>query len=265
VEDRFSTVDAEGGDPKDRRIYVSGTAMTALSVDTKLMAYLPKAIRPDATQFLNIAFGMGTTYRSAINLGMRTDAVDLSPSVPQQMPTFYPDAERYLHSPLGRIITADGHNYVRLSSSTYDIISADPPPPIESAGTGLLYSREFYADAHGRLNPGGLMLQWLYLGVGMNELKQHLHTFRSVFPHVRVLISPGQGGIYMLGSDQPVSWDTGSVARILGSTAANRDMADAPDYWRVAGRPVALGPERHALDGRERRGPLRGRRSSDYG
>lgn len=236
VEDRFSTVDAEGGAPKDRRIYVSGTAMTALSVDTKVMAYLPKAIHPDATRFLNIAFGMGTTYRSAINLGMRTDAVDLSPSVPQQMPTFYPDAERYLHSPLGRIITADGHNYVRLSSSSYDIISSDPPPPIESAGTGLLYSREFYADAHRRLNPGGLMLQWLYLGVNMNELKQHLHTFRSVFPHVQVLISPMQGGIYLLGSDRPISWDGDTVARVFGSPAASRDIEDAPDYWRVAGR-----------------------------
>lgn len=236
VEDRLSTVDAEGGAPKDRRIYVSGTAMTALSVDTKLMAYLPKTIRPDATRFLNIAFGMGTTYRSAINLGMHTDAVDLSPSVPQQMSTFYPDAEQYLHSRLGRVITADGHNYVRLSSSRYDIISADPPPPIESAGTGLLYSREFYADAHRRLNPGGLMLQWLYFGVSLGELKQHLHTFRSVFPFVRVLISPGQGGIYMLGSNRPISWDAQTVTHVFGSPSATRDIADAPDYWRVAGR-----------------------------
>jgi spermidine synthase len=237
LEDRLSTVDSEGGAPADRRIYVSGTAMTALSVDTKLMAYIPKAIHPDATRFLNIAFGMGTTYRSAINLGLRTDAVDLSPSVPKQMPTFYPDAERYLHSPLGRIITADGHNYVRLSSSTYDIISVDPPPPIESAGTGVLYSQEFYADAHRRLNHGGLMLQWLYLGVTMNELKQHLHTFRSVFPHIQVLISPMQGGIYLLGSDSPISWDAGTVERVLGSPGAARDIGDAPDYWRLGGRP----------------------------
>jgi spermidine synthase len=236
VEDRLSTVDAEGGAPADRRIYVSGTAMTALSVDTKLMAYMPKAIRPDASRFLNIAFGMGTTYRSALNLGMRTDAVDLSPSVPKQMSTFYPDAARYLHNPMGRIITADGHNYVRLSSFKYDIISVDPPPPIESAGTGLLYSREFYAYAHSRLNQDGLMLQWLYFGVNMGELKQHLHTFRSVFPHVQVLISPGQGGIYMLGSDRPIGWDRDTVARVFGSPAASRGIEDAPDYGRVAGR-----------------------------
>src|SRR5207237_8186087 len=80
VEDQLSTVDAVGGTPQGRRLYVSGTAMTALSVDTKLMAYLPKVMRADASSFLDICFGMGSTYRSAINLGLHTDAVDLSRS-----------------------------------------------------------------------------------------------------------------------------------------------------------------------------------------
>jgi spermidine synthase len=229
TEDRVSTVDAVGGPVSGRRIYASGTTMTALSVDTKMMAYVPKAIRPNAQDFLDICFGMGTTFRSAVMLGMHTDAVDLSPSIPLQMPVFYSDAEKYLNSPLARIVTADGRNYVRLTSRRYDIISVDPPPPIETAGAAVLYSQEFYADAHRALRPNGLMLQWLYFGVDMNQFREHLRTFRSVFPHVSVVISPRKGGVYMLGSDAPIVWDVATISQLLESPQAAADIASAPD------------------------------------
>jgi spermidine synthase len=236
AEDRLSTLDAVGGPPSERRLFVTGTSMTYLSTDTKLMAYLPKVMRPNANDFLDIAFGMGTTYRSAINLGMRTDAVDLSPTVPRMMPVFYADAEKYLNNPLGRVVTADGRNYVRLTSRRYDIISVDPPPPIHSAGTVVLYTREFYADAHRHLRRDGLMTEWLYFGVTLAELREHLHTFRSEFPHVLVLISPMHGGLYLLGSDSDISWDPATASRILASPNAMWDIGDAPDYYRIAGR-----------------------------
>jgi len=251
VEDILSTVDAVGGPPTQRQLFVSGTAMTQLSVDTKLMAYLPKVIRPHASGFLDIAFGMGTTYRSAINLGMRTDAVDLSPSVPRQMSTFYPDAGKYLHNPLGRVITADGRNYVRLTSRQYDIISVDPPPPLHSAGAVVLYTREFYADARRCLRANGLMLEWLYFGVNLDELRVHLRTFRSVFPHVLVLISPMHSGLYLLGSDGDINWNTDSASQILGSPKALQDIGGAPDYRFIAGRswPGVLASMRWMHDG----------------
>lgn len=236
VEDDLSTVDAEGGAPAQRVLYTSGTGMTALSVDTKLMAYLPKVVRPNASSFLDIAFGMGTTYRSALRLGMRTDAVDLSPSVPNQMSTFYPDASTYLHNPRGRIITADGRNYVHLTSRRYDIISVDPPPPIQAAGAVVLYTRQFYADARRTLKPGGVMLEWLYFGVTLNDLREHVRTFSSEFRYVDILISPLQGGVYMLGSQQPIGWNAGTVSRFMGTRQAAADIESAPDYRRIAGR-----------------------------
>lgn len=250
VEDRLSTVDAVGGDPndrsQDRRLYASGTAMTALSVDTKLMAYVPKIARPDAHDFLDICFGMGTTFRSALLLGMNVDAVDLSPSIPSLMTHFYPDANQFLHSPHARIITADGRNYVHLTSRRYDLISVDPPPPIESAGAVVLYSKEFYADARRVLRPGGLMSQWLYFGVDLDQFREHLRSFRSAFPHMVVLISPRGNGVYMLGSDSEISWDDSSVQRFLGTAQAQADLRDAGDYRYL---PDLTWPEtlRHAI------------------
>jgi spermidine synthase len=228
-EDNIATVDSEGGPPAARRLYVTGVAMTFLSVSTKLMAYLPKALRPDSGSMLDIAFGMGSTYRSSLILGMHTDAVELSPSVPAQMGAFFPDADRFLNDPRGRIIIADGRNYVRLSAARYDVIVVDPPPPIESAGAVVLYTSEFFTEAEQRLNPGGIFLLWIPYAATVDEFKTHLRTFRSVFPHVDVVLSPNKSGAYLLGSDTPLAFDRVTLEGLLGSPNAKSDFATAPD------------------------------------
>jgi spermidine synthase len=213
--------------------------MSSIVVETKLMAYIPKIARPAAQDFLDICFGVGSTFRSGILLGMHTDAVDLSPSVPRMMPVFYDDAEQFLHNPLARVVTADGRNYVRLTSRKYDLISVDPPPPIQTAGAAVLYSREFYADAHRALKPNGLMLQWLYFGIDLDQLREHVRTFRAEFPHVLILIHLDDAAIYMLGSDAPITWDAATVSRILESPAAKADMAGASDSASLPAQPWA--------------------------
>lgn len=234
-EDNIGTVDVEGGSLSERRLYVTGVSMTFLTVSTKLMAYLPKSLRPNADSMLDIAFGMGSTYRSSLILGLRTDAVELSPSVPAQMGSFFPDAGRYMHDPNGRVIIADGRNYVRLSTSRYDFIVVDPPPPIQSAGTVVLLSREFYSEAHARLKVGGIMLMWIPYLATMDEFKTHVRTFRSVFPHVDIVLSPVKNGAYLLGSDEPINLDRSSLEASLGSPMAQSDFATAPDDPRLDG------------------------------
>ena len=45
------------------QLWVNGTSMTLITVDTKLMPLLPLMLRPDADRGLVIAFGMGTAFR----------------------------------------------------------------------------------------------------------------------------------------------------------------------------------------------------------
>src|SRR6266508_4197683 len=149
-EDRLATVDTVAGPGYAKRLLVGGVGMTSLTVDTKLMAYLPKALRPEARDFLVICFGMGSTYRSGLKLGLRTDAVELSPTVPSRMPVFFPDADSYLHHPNGHVTISDGRNYVRLSRKRYDMVAVDPAPPIESAGPVVPYTREFLTEGRAR-------------------------------------------------------------------------------------------------------------------
>jgi spermidine synthase len=230
AEDELATVDTVGGPPKGRRLLVGGVGMTSLTVDTKLMGYLSKALRPDARDFLVIAFGMGGTYRSGLELGLRTDAVELSPTVPSRMPVFFPDAERFLQDPQGRVIVSDGRNYVRLSRETYDMVAVDPAPPIESAGSVVLYTREFLTEGKARLRPGGTFMLWIPYALPLDDFKEHVRTFTGVFPHVRLVLSPGRHGVFMFGSDAPLEFDEANIRRVLGSPAALRDLNDVPDH-----------------------------------
>ena len=104
---------------------------------------------------------MGGTYRSGLQARLRTDAVELSPTVPSRMPVFFPDADRFLDHPQGGVIVGDGRNYVRLSRETYDMIAVDPAPPIESAGSVVLYTHEFLTEGQARLRPGGVFMLWI--------------------------------------------------------------------------------------------------------
>jgi spermidine synthase len=230
AEDELATVDTVGGPAKGRRLLVGGVGMTSLTVDTKLMGYLSKALRPDARDFLVIAFGMGGTYRSGLQLGLRTDAVELSPTVPGRMPVFFPDAERFLHHPKGRVIVSDGRNYVRLSRETYDLVAVDPAPPIESAGSVVLYTREFLTEGKGRLRPGGVFMLWIPYALPLDDFKEHVRTFAGVFGHVRLVLSPGRHGVFMFGSDAPLEFTEPAVRQVLGSPTALADLNDVPDH-----------------------------------
>jgi spermidine synthase len=229
-EDELATVDTVGGPAAGRRLLVGGVGMTSLTVDTKLMGYLSKAYRPQARDFLVIAFGMGSTYRSGLQLGMRTDAVELSPTVPGRMPVFFPDAERFLDHPDGRVIVSDGRNYVRLSRDRYDLIAVDPAPPIESAGSVVLYTHEFLTEGKARLRDGGVFMLWMPYALPLDDFKEHVRTFAGVFGHVRLLLSPGRHGVFMFGSDAPLQLGEPAIRQVLGSEAAIRDLNDVPDH-----------------------------------
>jgi spermidine synthase len=227
-EDEIASVQA-GGKPDSLQLLVGGTGMTRLTVDAKVMTYLPLIARPDARKLLVICFGMGSAYRSGLIAGLETDGVELVPSVINMFGYFYPDAPQVLANNRGHVITTDGRNYVELTDKTYDIIVVDPPPPIESSGTSVLYSREFYEAASKRLNPDGVMMEWIPYDQSVDEFRSHVQTFTSVFPEVLMAFGPTHRGVYMLGSQSPISIDDANVQEVLARPGVAQDLVDTPD------------------------------------
>jgi len=203
LRDSTATVIATG-DGMGRMLLVNGYGMTSLTPITKMMAHLPLAFLDRTPQnALVICFGMGTTFRSLHSWGIPVTVVELVPSVPRLFGYFHSDAEAVLNSPLSHVVIDDGRRYLERTTEQYDVITIDPPPPVEAAGSSLLYSEDFYSVVRQHLRPGGVFQQWLPLGDWETRASVTLSLRRS-FPYVRVFAFGKSWGYHFLASDRPI-------------------------------------------------------------
>jgi spermidine synthase len=227
AEDEIASVQA--GERAGRQLWVTGTAMTLLTVDAKLMPILPLVLRPESESALTVAFGMGSTYRAALIAGLETEGVELVPSVPEMFGYFYDDADAVLADPNGELVIADGRNHLELSNERFDIIVTDPPPPIESSGASVISSLEYYEAGRAHLTDGGVMMQWTPYGGSVDEFKAHLRSFDAVFDHVLIAFGPGGYGFFLFGSSQPLAFDDSAIADVLARPGVLQEISSAYD------------------------------------
>jgi spermidine synthase len=223
--DHAATVIATGAG-MHRRLLVNGEGMTKLAPITKMMAHLPLAFLDRAPQSaLVVCFGMGTTFRSLASWGVDSTAVELIPSVPELFGFFHADGPALLQRPNARVVVDDGRRFLQRTRSSFDVITIDPPPPVEAAGSSLLYTREFYGVVRPRLAPGGIVQQWLPGGDAV-VLASVTRALAESFPHVRVFGSLETFGVHYLASDTPIPERTAAVLAARLPAAAGRDLTE---------------------------------------
>ena len=228
------------GEGFGRRLLVNGIGMTILTPDTKFMVHLPLAFQkvgPESA--LIICFGMGTSYRAALSWDLQTTAVELVPSVTAAFGFYHEDAARFLANPKGRIVIDDGRRFLKRTREKYDIIVIDPPPPVEAAGSSLLYSKEFYTLAKQHLKPNGILQIWYPEGP-LATGQAIVRSLVESFPYVRCFGGVNDWGTHFLASEQPIELvpTARMVSRMPG--AAKLDLAEYMDNARYPGLPDYL-------------------------
>jgi spermidine synthase len=214
------------GEGLDKQLFVNGVGMTALVPLTKFMVHLPLALHAGkAESALIICFGMGTSYRAALSWNIDTTAVELVPSVKSAFGFYHSDAAGVLTNPKGRIVIDDGRRYLARMREKFDLIVIDPPPPVEAAGSSLLYSEEFYRLAKQHLKPNGIIQAW-FLGGDPLTGQAIARSFRESFPHVRFFRSIGGWGLHMLASMEPIEVFGPEMLANRMSTAAAEDLLE---------------------------------------
>lgn len=192
------------GSPKSslaRHLFVNGTGMTVLVSETKLMAHLPLALVEDPKRMLVVCFGMGTTLRSASrfsNQEIHIDAVDIVPKVFDSFKYFHSDTQKITAQANINFYAEDGRNFLLVRNDLYDVITIDPAPPIHSAGTVNLYTREFLQLSKSRINQQGVVCLWLPPGP-TTELLMIMKTFVNVFPGASLWGGITMPGFYLIG------------------------------------------------------------------
>ena len=215
LRDSTATVIAEG-EGMQRRLLVNGMGMTKLNPITKMMAHLTLTSLDHAPHSaLIICFGMGTTFRSVMTWNISGTAVELVPSVPKLFSYYHADADEVMKLPLAHVVIDDGRRFLERSPTKYDAIIVDPPPPVQTAGSSLLYSQEFYAVAKQRLVPGGILEQWLPEADAPTQAAA-ARAIKHSFAYVRVFPGIQGWGWHFLASERPIPKRTAAelVARM---------------------------------------------------
>jgi spermidine synthase len=202
-----------------RHFYVSGKAEASTApLDMRLermMGHVPALIHPSPQSVLVVGFGAGVTAGSFVPYPdvRRIVICELEPFIPPASTEFF-GKQNYnvLHDARTRMVYDDARHYIFTTRDKFDVITTDPIHPWIK-GTSTLYSKEYYELVKSRLNPGGVVAQWLPIYDSDAEtVKTELATFFSVFPDGTVWSNNINGDGYdlvLLGrqTSDPISVD----------------------------------------------------------
>jgi spermidine synthase len=201
------------------------------------IGHLPMALHPDPRTALVIGLGGGATAGAVSVHGASVDVVELAAPVVRGARLF--DAVNYgvLERPNVHVRVDDGRNFLMLTPKRYDVVTADVIHPIY-AGSGNLYSAEYFALIRRVLKPGGMILQWV---AGTDaEYKIIARTFLSVFPETTVWAD----GSLLVGMIEPLRLDRAAFERKLRKGGSAQGLHDLNvESWDALLAAFVAGPE----------------------
>ena len=216
-----------------RFFHVSGkTEASSLHKDMRLqrmLGHIPALLHPHPRSVLIVGCGAGVTSGSFVLHPSieRIVICDIEPLIPQVVATYFRHENHdVIRDPRVTIIYDDARHYIATTRETFDLITSDPIHPWVK-GSAVLYSKEYFELCRRRLNPGGLVTQWVPLyEANLPVVQSEIATFFSVFPHGTIWANDDDGFGYdtvMLGQAAPLTIDVDALQRRF----------ERPDHARI--------------------------------
>jgi spermidine synthase len=194
-------------------------ASTAGDMVTQLLlGYLPAVFHPNPQRAFIVGFGSGSTAAAVAQLPTveSLEVAEIEKSVLEAAPYFGEVNHRVDHDPRMHLVIDDARNYLLNTSYRYDVIISEPSNPW-IAGIGNLYTQEFYRAAAARLNPDGVMCQWVQIyQLDPESLKMVLRTFGDSFPYMSLWRATA-GDLLLLGAQKPITFDLSRLRKWMNT------------------------------------------------
>jgi spermidine synthase len=188
----------------------------------RTIGHLVMALHPAPREALVVGLGGGATPGAVSrHAGAQVDVVELSDTVVRSAEWFRHVNDDVLRRRNVHLRIDDGRNWLLRTPKRYDVITADVIHPFH-AGSGNLYSLEYFRLARRALGEAGLMLQW----VGPFPESQYrlvLSAFAAAFPETTLW----EEGSLAVGSMRPLRLDRAAFERKLedpGTRAALEEV-----------------------------------------
>ena len=217
-----------------RQFHVAGKVEASADLQDmrmeRMLGHLPALVHSGARSALVVGCGAGITAGSFVTYPEIESIVicELEPLVPKVVAHYF---ARENYGVLGdrrtQVVYDDARHFVLSTSRRFDVITSDPIHPWVK-GAATLYTREYFETCKRRLNPGGVVAQWVPLYESTLEtVKSEIATFAAVFPGATIW-SNHMGGpgydVVLLGQAGPSRIDVGALEARLARA----------DYSRVA-------------------------------
>ena len=205
------------GERSFHRLYIQGVSNTGDAMPSlrymRIQALLPLLIHNDEPRSaLVIGFGTGITAGALLSYPTLEQRVvaELLPAVVNASSLFKGNFNAAT-DPGIQVRLRDGRQELLRSPQSYDLITLEPPPP-SAAGVVNLYSRDFYQLAAQRLQPKGLVAQWLPLPTqNIDDSRSLVRSFLDVFPYATLWTSEFHE-MLLVGSLEPIELDAARIS-----------------------------------------------------
>jgi predicted membrane-bound spermidine synthase len=176
------------GQPYFYRLVTNGHSMSATTFEARrfmsFYAYWPMVVHPGIHRALLVCYGIGVTAKALTNIpGIKQiDIVEISRDIVEMSAVVYPDPKTNpVFDPRVKTHIEDGRFFLLSTRETYDLITGDPPPPMNK-GVVSLYTQEYFQLVYDRLSPNGMATYWLPVQLlKPREARSIVKAFCNVF------------------------------------------------------------------------------------
>jgi len=192
-------------------------------------AHVPMLLHPNPRTVLLVGVGAGQTPSRFLMYDVeRLSCVDIEPTIFDFVKKHFDSG--WMADERVELIRDDGRNYVEHSDEKFDVISLEVGQ-VFRPGVAFFYTAEFYQKAHERLNPGGVISQFVPMPFFTKEQFQSvLQTFLQVFP--KSLLWYNTSELLLIGLKANRVELNSSV---LASLSANKQVSQDLDYSHWGG------------------------------
>jgi len=223
-----------------------GLGSTEAYLEQTYQAVIPLHLFPETESIFFLGLGTGMSAGAALHERFpnvrRVVSCELIPEVVEAAKKWIPSEMTggIFDDPRSTVLIEDGRHFLRASRERFDMINSDLFLPYRR-GAGSLYSLEHYQVAAGRLNEGGVFVQWLPLyQLTEFEFGVIARTMLEVFGEVtmwRNNFRPGLEKVALIGRLESTPIPVPPAGNREGMRAAvdglTWQIAD-PDMFRVA-------------------------------
>ena len=150
-----------------------------------MLAHVPGLAHPDPRSALIVGCGAGITAGSLLLYPEieRIVVCEIESRVLEAAALHFGEVNNgVLEDPRVEVIADDARHFLATTDERFDIITTDPIHPWVR-GAAALYTTEFFELCKERLNPGGVVVQWVPLyETSLEAVRSELATFIGVFP-----------------------------------------------------------------------------------